>query len=73
MKATALPKRWPGKWCARARIWTSHGGSIGFEGPLPDEAGELLVALLVSSPTEDQRARMRALRDELCPPKEPAR
>lgn len=66
-----LPKRFPNQWSTKARLYTETGAFIEFEGPIPTEAGRLVLAALVKhKPTPDQLSRMAELAEELMPMKD---
>lgn len=60
-----LPKRFPGKTVARAKIWFGDSYSIGIEGPVPLALARLFVAGVTCGPSPEFLARLDKLSDEL--------
>lgn len=67
-----LPKRFPNRWVADTTVWTPDRYKLEIKGPIREEVGSLLIALLcVQDFTPMQLQTMRALKEGILPTKTP--
>ena len=61
-----MPEKFPNQWSTLAHIWTPQGTKIEFQGPIADEAGELVLAALCNiQPGPKLLEEMRELAQKL--------